>query len=275
MADDFCLLRASQDSARASVEDQSRNSDPVEWLVPRILPEASQSQLVAETLRLHGRYLEEFVEAFNLCPWAKGSRLSNNALPLVDDGRALLDQVGDAAHHPVEIVFLILPTYVGPRAVFDEMVATLIAEDARRYHDASPPFAMAAFHPERTQQPLAALSPDTLVPFLRRSPNPTIQLVRLEALERVRKGEPAGTAFIDPSQIDFASLLKAPPAKPSLRQRVAATNHATLQGENGRAARKALEGILHDRRLTNLRLGLPPSPWELAPEGEDSLEPPI
>lgn len=222
------------------------------------------AELAAETIRLNLRYQVELIEAFNLCPWAKPARQSSNAVPLVDDGRPVLDQVTSAAIHDADVVFLIFPTYVGGRLDFDEFVAQLIAEDARRHRDTSPPFAMAAFHPEGPLPEPNGFTPETLIPLLRRSPDPTIQLVRLSALERVRKGEPAGTSFIDPSQIDFAALLAkgGMPERPSLRQRVANTNHAVFGGPSGPELLLAIADILGDRKYTHQRLGLASSPWE-------------
>ncbi len=235
------------------------------WLPRDVSSPETESALVAETLRLSLRYQEELVEAYNVCPWAKGARTSNNAIPLVDDGRPLLDQVDQAARLGADVVFLVLPRYVGSRVDLDELVAQLIAADSRRHRDTSPAFAMAAFHPEASPRPPESLSPETLVPYLRRSPDPTIQLVRLEALAEVRKGEPPGTSFIDPSQIDFAALLeKGFAQRPSLRQRVASANHALFTGPKGSELQRALDAILEDRRQTHRRLGLPASPWESA-----------
>lgn len=233
----------------------------------RALPPVLLSELAAETLRLHERYQEEVVEAFNLCPWAKSARLTGNTIPLVDDGRALLEQLRDAAQSPAEVLFLILPTYTGDRAAFSDLVASLIADDARSYRDSSPPFAMAAFHPEPLPVCASDLSAEALIPHLRRSPNPTVQLVRLDALERVRQGEPAGTSFIDPSQLDFSQLpAKLSAERPSLRHRISSANHATARGPRGPRLEAVLEDILEDRRRTHTRLGLPLCSWEAGSE---------
>lgn len=232
------------------------------WL-SRPASAAVDAELGAETIRLNLRYQVEVIEAFNLCPWAKAARQSSNAVALVDDGRPVLDQIASAAELDTDVAFLILPTYTGDRLDFDEFVAQLIAEDARQHRDSSPPFAMAAFHPEGPTSTPNGFTPETLIPLLRRSPDPTIQLVRLSALERVRKGEPAGTSFIDPSRIDFAALLaKGMPERPSLRQRVANANHAAFSGPSGEAIRAALDDVLDDRRRTHQRLAFPPSAWE-------------
>lgn len=223
------------------------------------------SELAAESLRLHLRYQQELVEGFNLCPWAKAARLTGNTVALVDDGRPLLEQLHDAAQLTSEIVFLILPAYHGGRVDFEELVAQLIAEDAKCHRDSSPPFAMAAFHPAPLTREVTELSAEGLVPYLRRSPNPTIQLVRLAALERVRQGEPTGTSFVDASQIDFTQLLASgTPNRPSLRHRIASANHATVRGSGGVALQELLDDILADRRRTHVRLGLAPFPWEVS-----------
>lgn len=236
---------------------------PGHWLAASVVPPLTEAELAREALRVNLRYQEELIEAFNLCPWAKGARSSGNAVPLVDDGGPLLTQLADAAALGADVVFLVLPRYIGSRLDFEELVAQLIAEDARRHRESSPPFAMAAFHPEAAPQSNDDLSPETLVPYLRRSPDPTIQLVRLEALARVRKGEPPGTSFIDPAQIDFATLLGTGLApRPSLRQRVGSANHAVFAGAEGASLRRVLDDILEDRKHARQRLGLPPSPWE-------------
>jgi hypothetical protein len=239
-------------------------SDPKPALPGPSVSHQPSQELTTESLRLHLRYQQEFIEGFNLCPWAKGARLTQNTIAVVDDGRPLLEQLQDVAQLPSEIVFLILPTYQGGRVEFEELVAQLIAEDAKRHRDSSPPFAMAAFHPAPLAREVTELSAEALVPYLRRSPNPTIQLVRLAALERVRQGEPTGTSFIDPSRIDFTQLLAAvTPHRPSLRHRIATANHATVASASG-VLQAILDDILEDRRRTHVRLGLSPSPWEVS-----------
>lgn len=258
----------SNDDAKA--EDDSKAEpgatlgSPAEHWLGRDAVGANERELAADAVRVNLRYQVELIEAFNLCPWAKGARTTDNAVPLVDDGNSLLEQVARAATLGADVVFLILPTYVGGRFAFEELVARLIAEDARSRRDSSPPFAMAAFHPQPTFEASHELTPETLVAFLRRSPDPTIQLIRLAALANVRKWEAPGTSFIDPSQIDFAALAKSPPQRPSLRQRVSNANHSTYVSAAGAQLRQVLEEILTDRKQSRQRLGLPLAPWEVS-----------
>lgn len=226
-----------------------------------------------ETLRLYHRYQAEVVERFNLCPWAKAARLSGNAVALVCsvDTTSLLTVLDDAALLDSDIVLLIFPDYRGSRAAFEQLVADLIRQDGLRCELTSPVFAMAAFHPEASVRTAQALD---LVPYLRSTPDPTIQLVRVSALERARKNEPAGTQFVDPTQLDLAQLFKdlqtaaksAPSASgvdnSSLRQRIADANLTTWHND-GHLLQQCVQSILADRRDVHARFGLAPCAWEL------------
>jgi hypothetical protein len=230
--------------------------------------------LTEETIRLYQRYQVEVVERFNLCPWAKSARASGNAVPMVIEfgSRPLLAALDEAARLEADIVLLILPDYQGSRLDLENVVAQLIREDGLRCDLSSPIFAMAAFHPEASAQTAHALD---LVPYLRSTPDPTVQLVRVSALERARKNEPAGTQFVDPTQLDFVALLEQIRAATkrdstsnnaddqSLRQRIAQANLHTWQLE-GPLLQEAVSSILADRHRTHARLGLAPSPWEVS-----------
>ncbi|MCA9711276.1 MAG: DUF1415 family protein [Myxococcales bacterium] len=149
--------------------------------------------------RVHDRYLLEVVEALGLCPFARRSReLGRVHRPLVYDAapsphavaarirRLVLD------HPDAEIV---LVTFVAPTPKpqwdrarhFDDFV-----KDVReRYiEQGEPMFFMVGFHPRSGALELGEapprLTPDSLVPQLRRTPDPVIQCIRAEELERAR-----------------------------------------------------------------------------------------
>jgi hypothetical protein len=203
-------------------------------------------RLEFETLRLNERYLVEVVEAFGFCPWARATRLSGNlarTVLLQDDeatGSALawLQTWSEAPN--VEIGLLIFPNLELDFEAFQRFVNHLIEEDARRYQLASSPFAMAAFHP-RAELQLG--SPDRLVPYLRCSPDPTIQVVRVSALERVRGQEVAGTQFVDLRTFRLDELKT---TERSLRERIATHNFNTVNGNPG-ALQSALQSIHAER----------------------------
>lgn len=151
--------------------------------------------------RIHDRYLVEVVEALGLCPFARRSRelgrvhrplfrLHRGVASAETAARALADVA--RAHADAEIVLL---TFVDPQSIvprgsfrtpteFDAFVADV--RHAFSLLDA-PRFYMVGFHPESgSLAPDRPLTKDTLVPLIRRSPDPVVQCVSAEVLERVR-----------------------------------------------------------------------------------------
>lgn len=151
--------------------------------------------------RIHDRYLVEVVEGLKLCPFARKSREQGRvhrpvlrADGLNPTAHAAADVLIQTAtqHADAEIVLL---TFVGedPRlatpATFDVLV-----REIRTIYDASDdaprPFFMVGFHRDLGSFPegeAPELTRDTLVPLLRRTPDPVIQCVDATTLERVRR----------------------------------------------------------------------------------------
>jgi hypothetical protein len=149
--------------------------------------------------RVHDRYLLEIVEGLGLCPFARHCREQGRVhRPLLydvpanpADAATRLHQVV-TAHGDAEIVLL---TFVSPCErsewdrvrPFDEFVKQVRPHYVKM---GGPTFFMVGFHPRSGQldpgeQP-PPLTPDSLVPQLRRTPDPVIQCVRAEVLERAR-----------------------------------------------------------------------------------------
>jgi hypothetical protein len=214
---------------------------------------------ISEALRIYRRYQLEFVEALNLCPWAERARLDGHVAErvllepqdFVAESLRVIDELSPLKE--IEIGLIIFAGYRCPRATFERQVAAMIDADAERGRAtlSSPAFACAAFHPEAT--PITSHA-ERLVPFLRRSPDPTIQLVRVTALERVRKGFSEGTHFFDPMQIN----LKQPPPKRELplRERIAKANLDTIEQIGLVRAEAILSDIFADRDASYARVGL-------------------
>ena len=139
---------------------------------------------MAEALRVNARYVEEVVIGWGLCPWA--ARAWNEG------------QV-------TQRVFTDAEPDVEPVAAFvDELVAGRTPRSAWRSFRASPArsapgrgspnasarargaFLAAAFHPDYRPPDGEALDPARLVPLIRRTPDPTLQLVRASLLENLR-----------------------------------------------------------------------------------------
>ncbi len=213
-----------------------------------------------EAERLHRRYVVEVVEACGLCPWAEGARMQGRTTSAVllqgdeagpEPAIALLDVW--AAQPRVDIGFLIFPRMVVGRVAFDEFVARLRSTEAARRPPGEPAFALAAFHPDADADLHDA---DRLVPFLRRSPDPCVQAVRLSMLKRVRNAAPAeGTQFVDVSSLE--ALGDGGGAAPTLRERIAGANRDTVRRIGVAAFAARVEDIHRDRDRTYASLREP------------------
>jgi hypothetical protein len=102
-------------------------------------------------------------------------------------------------------------------------------------------------------------SADRLVPFIRKSPDPTLQLIRHSALDSARRGEGReGGTRAATLEMMLQGALKTEPA----HVRVAAANHRTLERQGSAPVLAALEAIARDRAASYARAGVPPSATE-------------
>jgi hypothetical protein len=148
--------------------------------------------LEAEALRLCTRYIEEVVLAWGLCPWAERAFASGEVRQRVclaeavtpEDVLPILDEL-DAVPE-VAIGLVVFPRLAVRAAAFDAFAERVRRADHARRPDAatsppSPSFLIAAFHPDAAD---AFATPAQLVSFVRRTPDPTLQLVRTSVLRR-------------------------------------------------------------------------------------------
>lgn len=214
-------------------------------------------ELVREALRVNRRYVTEIVEDLGLCPWAaramREGRVSRRVV--VEGGSAQvsasLDVMAElAADETTEIGLLIYPRFDLGRFEFERFVACLRDRDAARHELGTIPFAMAAFHPEA---PADLSDAERLIPFLRRTPDPTIQLVRESVLERIRGSE--GTSFVDLNLIDLDDLASLGSPR-SLRERIASTNLEVVACVGVAEVERRFADIRRDRDESYARLGL-------------------
>jgi hypothetical protein len=198
-----------------------------------------------EVLRVLDRYVVEIVEAFELCPWARpareGGELAVDVLwgePALDHwiaaGRALLATPG------ARVAMVIAPeTAASPgelRALRDRVASAI------------PTAGVADFHPDPE---LDLASPARLVPFLRRSPDPLLQLVPLALLDAVRGAPPAA------DRARQAQILggHVTPARGDVADTIAATNHARVAVDPAALAAR-LDAIADDRAEAYARAGI-------------------
>lgn len=213
-----------------------------------------------ETLRINRRYMLEVVERFLLCPWATRARLDGQVAECVfqqespDDFAPSLARISELSVLPaIEVALFIYPCLGLARLDFEHFARRLRAVDHDRHAIGGVPFAMAVFHPDAAPQLDDA---ERLIPFLRRSPYPTLQLVRTSALERVRGDEVEGTAFLD-LEHHGAAAWATMPAPLSLRERIAQRNLAAVCEAGVETVEAAITAVHADRDATEARLGRP------------------
>jgi hypothetical protein len=216
--------------------------------------------LRAQALRVHARYAIEVVEALGFCPWARAAREQGRVYTriLLDDestpARAI-DRVSELERDAgCEIGLLVFPQLELSRVAFQHFAAAVRA--GYEPLAGSEPFAIADFHPDAAPN---LASPAELVAFIRRSPDPTLQLVRRSTLAAVRLSEGPGTRFVDLSTWSPNAAHSAQPAP--LHERVASANLRQVQSLGIEHVLALLSAIERDRDASYARLGLSPPPW--------------
>jgi hypothetical protein len=177
----------------------------------------------AGALARNDRYLREFVEALELCPFARkcreSGRLARRALRGERPAEATAAAVRElelTSEEQVEVALLIYPEFAGDLRAFEEF-----RDDVR---GSLRLFYCVAFHPAL---PMDLSDANRAVSFLRRSPDPTLQLVRISTLDRVRSARPGGSTYLDVARLslDEARCLEQPV---SLSDQIAQANLRTL-----------------------------------------------
>jgi len=204
----------------------------------------------AEAERLHLRYQVEIVEALGLCPWAERARLGSafRAQVLVQSDAQIIEASLDAldtlsSDAQVEVAVLIYPRLDVRRIEFERFIAAVHRAYVPRHPDGGVPFVFAAFHPEARPDASGA---DRLIPFLRRTPDPTLQILRSTVLDRVRSGRPQGTQFVDAQTLNF----DAPQAPPRLADRIAHANLEIVDRVGVAELTRRFDSIADDRKRT-------------------------
>lgn len=198
-------------------------------------------------MRILERYLVEVVERHELCPWARGAREGGELAVGVLWGAPALDAwVAEAerllAGPATRVAMVVAPELVISR----EALAALRDAVAARVPSAG----VAEFHPEAA---LDLSTPARLVPFLRRAPDPLLQLVPLHLIDAVRAAPPVA------DRARQATMLggHAEPPRGEIAARIAAANHATVSRAHAEIC-ATLDDIAADRRAAYARAGIGP-----------------
>lgn len=192
---------------------------------------------IAAALERNDRYVREFVEAYNLCPYAKRCRETGklHRTVLLDQGgapgtagfAAAVDSLSAAIARfermppeSIEVGLVLLPALVpalaegvaGARA-FEQLVGAARARIQARPDAGAPDgdtmqggtlFYCVPFHPHFAEDLGDA---HRAVRFIRRSPDPTLQLVNASVLRAARGAGPGGERHVDITGLSAAELM--------------------------------------------------------------------
>jgi hypothetical protein len=203
------------------------------------------TQKLTEVRRLLDRYIVEIVEVYGFCPWAKPARLGGEIAVEV-----LWGTPADAAWFAAARALLARPETRVAMIVAPELAVTPAELRAirDRVSSALGAVGVAEFHPDAA---LDLASPGRLVPYLRRSPDPMLQLVPLALLDSVREH----TAVIDLNEQALMLGGLVGPTRGDVADELAAKSHATVSARVAEVA-AVLDDIAADRRRSYARAGI-------------------
>ena len=204
---------------------------------------------IAGALERNDRYVREFVEAFNLCPYAKRTRETGRLqrFVLLEESHAALEalvrtieKLEAMAPETVDVALVIFPSLPQGKdaaTAFEQLVAQARERMQSRHAGGDTPFYCVPFHPGFAED---LADEHRAVRFIRRSPDPTVQFVRASVLRAVRG---AGTTdYVDTSAMSATELL-AVSVPLAVSDRIAQANLRMLKEQTGDRLRGLLEDI--------------------------------
>lgn len=208
---------------------------------------------IAAALARNDRYVTEFIEAMNLCPYARrtreGGRLKREVV--LEDGEAALEALGRVAERfealppgEIDVGLAIFPALgpdlaEGPEGAraFEQMVALARKRMEARHPGGDTPFYCVPFHPHFAED---LADEHRAVRFIRRSPDPTVQFVRASVLRQVRGS--GASEYVDTTGLTAAELLALRAPLP-VSDRIALANLRTLRDANPERVRTFLADL--------------------------------
>ncbi len=239
------------------------------------------SYLRSETQRLCQRYIDEIVLPYALCPWAemalRNDRVQTHVIMSEFEGKRGIAQAAEQLHQVLseeinvrcELALIVFPRTNFSRLEMDELLratrqiqrptgeAAPVSPQERYSPIEKDSFALAAFHPDAK---VDDETPERLIPFLRRTPDPMIQAVRISTLSKIDPDRGSGTAFFDVENIDLTTLnqLNIPCApNESLRLQVARANLKTCKRAGFRELEEIYSSIFEDHTASRAKKNTP------------------
>ncbi len=217
-------------------------------------------QMQSEALRVNRRYLEEFLEKYAFCPYSRGGRRKNTVHQYVyycdsHDAAPLVQLMAEVARDPQQVVVqVIMPAIQVAPSDWIRFSHDLTAYGHAQIGGA-PVLACAPLHPEL---PYNTEGPEAMIPLFRRTPDPTIQWVRLDGLAAIYEGRGADTVFVEAKSI--LDYLATASTRPNLYQRIAETNAAMAKRLTFPVVEALLREIARDAQKSYARIFLAADP---------------
>jgi hypothetical protein len=187
-----------------------------------------------EVLERNDRYLHEFVEALGMCPYAKicreSGKLHRRVLRSREEALPAIREIEALPPESVEVALLIFPGEPASGEASARAFSAFCASLRDRMfaaHGGDAPFYSVAFHPDL---PRDLLDANRAVQLVRRSPDPTLQLVRASVLRSVRGRNDGGSRYVDTRKLSLEQAM-ALVSPLTLAERIAQANLATVQRE--------------------------------------------
>jgi hypothetical protein len=158
---------------------------------------AADEQEVQAALSRNDRYLVEFIETLAICPYARTCRETGRLyrevlLQTEPDAQKVATRIVELGREAepksqqelqIDVGLLLFPRLRLTAMEFERFRGEVQRQYQSQNGKQPVAFFVVSFHPELNIQ---LHNPDVAVRFMRRSPDPTLQLVRPEAIERVR-----------------------------------------------------------------------------------------
>lgn len=208
----------------------------------------------AECFRVNDRYLDEFLEAYAFCPFSKEGRRKGQVYRHVwhydnADLDPLADLLVEVAADPQKVVSQVIFPLIEVGPIEWQRFCHELTAWAHHRAGMRTVLALAPLHPELSYR---RDSSATMVPLFRRTPDPTIQWVRVDGLAAIYEGRGKGTIFVDSSAID--EFLARPTPRPPLWNCIADTNAAMARRLGFDVIEKLLASFTHDARKSYSRV---------------------
>ncbi len=223
--------------------------------------------LEREALRVNDRYLEEFLEKYAFCPYSREGRRKGQVHRYVHycdshDPESLIELMQEVAADPQQVVVQVIMPGIDVSPEDWIRFGKELTDYGHAKLGGPNVLACAPLHPAL---PYNTLNPEAMIPLFRRTPDPTIQWVRLDGLAAIYEGRGGDTVFVDVNSIGDYMEHVSPPV--NLYERIAQTNAAMAKRMSFEVIEALLGSIATDARKSYARVLLEADP-QTTPSGD-------